>query len=542
MRENRLNSFCPGNVLQGWFKRDKRREILWFLAAAGLILALTCVPFLAGYLSEPPGSTFAGVLIAPDDNLSYLAKMELGRRGNWLFHLPYTAQSHPGAPLIYIYYIFLGHLAGWLHLPTIAVFHLARLADGFLLLGLSYLLIVQVSDDLNERRTAFLLVGLSSGLGWLTLPLGPSRSTDVNVPESNTFLTLFNNPHFPLSQALITLAFLMLATSTPPSRLRGGLFIAASVLLTLISPYALAILVGVSAVYLGTQWAKSRRFPAVMAAQSALATALSLPIFGLIWYVLKSDPVLQDWHTVQMASPAVWHYGSGYGLILVAAVLGGGVALKRGRPVDRLLVIWVGVTLLLLYSPVSFQRRFSMGLHIPLAILAGVGLYRGVIVRIGQARRRWMTRAILGAMTLTNFVIVLMFLLAALFHLPGLYLTNDEAAGLAWLRSHGEAEAVILSSTELGKFVPVFSGGRAVSGHPFETVNAEVAEADVLRFYDDDTVPELRSALLKKYDVAYIIFGAREEGLNASSRKCLDGLTLIARTGEVEIFALIGVE
>ncbi len=53
----------------------------------------------------------AAFLFGSDDGYSYLAKMRLGLRGDWLFTLRYTAEPHSGA-LLFLPYIALGKLTG----------------------------------------------------------------------------------------------------------------------------------------------------------------------------------------------------------------------------------------------------------------------------------------------------------------------------------------------------------------------------------------------------------------------------------------------
>jgi len=66
-----------------------------------------------------------------------------------------------------------------------------------------YSLIARVTQDLSERRVAFLFVALSSGLGWLALAAGHQGTSDLFIPESNTLFSLHINPHFPLAVALM---------------------------------------------------------------------------------------------------------------------------------------------------------------------------------------------------------------------------------------------------------------------------------------------------------------------------------------------------
>src|SRR5512140_3107605 len=141
-------------------------KIRAILLPAGLFLILVTAPFVYAALSAGPDSSFGGFLLNPQDGNSYLAKMEIGQAGGWLFHLPYTIEEGNGAAL-FLFYIALGHLVAWLHLPLLFVFHAARLlADLFLVYSL-YIFTLEALISGRQRNQAFLLCLFGAGLGWL---------------------------------------------------------------------------------------------------------------------------------------------------------------------------------------------------------------------------------------------------------------------------------------------------------------------------------------------------------------------------------------
>ena len=88
-------------------------EIIWVIVVSGFVLALASLPYVAVYLTTPPDLRFVGMLLNSLDGDSYLAKMQLGAQGDWLFHLPYTAQDHPAA-FVFVTFAVLGAVpAAW---------------------------------------------------------------------------------------------------------------------------------------------------------------------------------------------------------------------------------------------------------------------------------------------------------------------------------------------------------------------------------------------------------------------------------------------
>ena len=59
----------------------------WVLVWAGVILAVSSLPYLIAWVATPSGYQFGGILVNPFDGNSYLAKMRQGWAGMWQFHL-----------------------------------------------------------------------------------------------------------------------------------------------------------------------------------------------------------------------------------------------------------------------------------------------------------------------------------------------------------------------------------------------------------------------------------------------------------------------
>ncbi|MBI5828412.1 MAG: hypothetical protein HZB20_02460, partial [Chloroflexi bacterium] len=93
-------------------KKISTKEWRWAAIFSAAVMALTCVPYLVGAARSGDDGRFSGFVIGVEDGNSYLAKMQLGAHGQWLFQLPYAIEDHPKS-LVYSFYILLGKLAGW---------------------------------------------------------------------------------------------------------------------------------------------------------------------------------------------------------------------------------------------------------------------------------------------------------------------------------------------------------------------------------------------------------------------------------------------
>jgi hypothetical protein len=224
-------------------------ERRWLLGVALLVLGLASLPYLAGALAAGPDRVFTGLQVNPLDGVSYLAKMRIGYNGGWLFQLPFMPEQEQGV-FLFTYFIALGHLARILNLPLIVVFHTARLLGGFALLWMIYELIARVTAAVELRRRSWWIVALSSGVGWLAVLLGHADSSDVTIPESNTFYSLMANAHFALAATLMIAMFILILEFRSFSIGRVVVLTLLSLILAILQPFAPVAVYGIAGVTL----------------------------------------------------------------------------------------------------------------------------------------------------------------------------------------------------------------------------------------------------------------------------------------------------
>ena len=529
-----------------------RKSLPWPWGAAAGVVLLASLPYLIVAATTPGNLTFTGLLSNPLDGNSYLAKMRQGYAGSWQFHLPYTATDHPGA-FLFLYYLFLGHLARWTGLSLTALYHLARAVNGFFLLLVADRFAARVLPipAMDRRRRAFFLVALSSGLGWLTLPLlgnveAERWPVDLWMPEANTFYALFANPHFPLAMALMLL-IAGWGTGLIPSRSRTPLLMGATVALALIQPFAVPALFLILGAFLGLRGLRGLQnrqqgriaWPTLRAEVGPLFLAglAAAPILLYDAWVVRTNPALAGWNAQNLTpSPPVWAYLVGYGLLLPPALLGAVRAARRRSDGDLLLLAWVGVTAPLLYAPFPLQRRLVLGLHIPLALLAEAGLQ----AMVTQGRPR-LARGLAAATLPGTAFLLLLSLIGGLSRSDLLFLTRGERAALDRLADHPLRATLVLAAPETGLFIPAWSGQRVLYGHPFETVRAEAMKEKVAAFFAPTATLASRQALLRSYDVDYLLVGPRERVRMGGRDLPVEalGLTAVWSEGDVTLYKAI---
>jgi hypothetical protein len=527
----------PRRTIQGMKSRRT-----WALVGGSSLLAgaLTLVPYLlAQRLAQPV--VFNGFLINPLDGFSYLAKMRQGAAGAWTFTLPYAPDPGPGV-VLYVYYNFLGHIASWFNLPLITVFHAVRALNAAGMFVLAYAFSRRILNDERMAWHAYLLTLVGSGLGWLAVAVG-FETSDLVIPESIPFLTAYTNAHFPLIAGAILGVMLTvlgkgkLALRTLVAVLCGGC-IAAVLPFSILTP-AVAL-----ALWIGWEIVQSRS-KALRDIWREQRTRL-IPFFGFLlgaapWllydlWVVRVHPVIAAWTAQNRTpSPGPLSYILGYGLILVMAIVGVVRGKPHRTPAGRLLLAWAVSNALLLYAPISLQRRLSLGLFFPIAALAALGLAH---IERAPARARTIAIALLVLSIPSNLVVIGAGLAGVAGGEPMVTYAAGELGAYEWLAENAEPGALVLSALETGNRIPAHADVSVVYGHPFETPDAQAQEDLVEALYTWQAEDEGALRSLSQTGVAYVIYGPFERKLGEPA--WLRGLTVVYDAGEVEIYEASG--
>lgn len=490
-----------------------------------VILLLISLPYCIAALIGRGEYVFIGFLLNPIDGLSYLAKMNQGWMGEWRFVLPYTKDGGQGGYL-FLFYIFLGHLSRWTGISLIFMYHFARIVGaGFLLFALIRLAkrVFPGRSDLSWK--AFLLAACGAGLGWLVIFTG-NIPFDLWVAEAYPFLSMYSSPHFSFGLAFIILSFDQLIA--PLSWKSCFTVSIMGLAISVIFPFGVVVSVLLSVGWMVWTWIETRRLFWKPVVASGI---LGGPVLLYQYYVILTDPVLSGWNSQNITlTPYVVDVVLGLSPAFVLAVIGWVQLLRRrGQPERRLLLLWPALAFFLLYFPFSLQRRFSLGIFIPIAFLAVMGV--DFTNQKSAAWGKWADRLLFVFSFPTFFLLIVSGLFAANNH-PGLmYLTKNEDQALNWIQSNLPENSVILASPEMSLLIPAFTGRRIIYAHPFETVNAVEEEQKVLQFYAGVGWPEDNQGYLQDEQVDYFFYGPREISLGGKLN--LTGFTVVYQSGDV---------
>lgn len=483
-------------------------DTVWFWTVAVLLTLLVSLPVLFFYLRTPQGHIYNGYFLGTDDYFSYLEKMREGWRGSWGFVNRFTLETNRPA-FIFGFYLLLGHLCRWLHLPLWAGYHLSRAVLFPLALHAIWTFLgTQVRHPWQRRWGLLLAFGLSSiGLlvdsgSFLALP-------DMHLGE-HLYLAAFY-PHYLIDGIALcwTLVLFQRYLAAPNWRLvaLAGLCLWST---GLVHPYMVLTNLAVPAVYA----VLFRRDVSWRAACWSVAVGVIVaPVMLYMAWALFTDPALAAWRSQSLTramSPLqqlIW-----FGLGSFAAIYGAWRILRGPERMAALSCIWLGVDIVLIDSRIiGNAMEFSIFMGVPAAVLVVYGLE--------PLRERWRKPAAAGlfkaAVILGMSLSCLMSEVAA-FGVPftlsadegdatRYYFSSGYWGAMEYLAAHSTAGTVVLSSYTAANQVPAYTDARVYVGHVAETLNFTAKYRRAKALYAGEMPPEEARSFLREQRVDYVL-------------------------------------
>lgn len=483
------------------------------------------LPTLIGLISNQD-QLFSGFSSTSDGN-TYLSFMNQARGGKFFFTNMYTSENVPYAMFRPIYLI-----AGWIalltNLPNIIIYHFFRLIGIILFIYFLQALIKLFFKKEKEQLITLFICIFASGFGYflkLLTYLGIKQygSVDLSVTGVNNFLILFNHPHTIFSIAFMTATIYYLIKWNENLDFNSiiisaffALFLGFEHLFDVITIYLLIFFLIFIKIIESKKINKKK--------------ILHLLIFGIITsipflytlIIFTIFPEFKSWNVQNvLPTPNILHVIFGNGLMFISFVGFLLVNIKKStlfkiEPKLRLLILWIFLTFLLIYSPFNIQRRFIEGVHIPFGIITGIFIFTilyDFLIKIINKK-------------LVTFVIIILLLLMIptnIYHLyirfdnlnngrgyfPYLvnnYLYPEEHEALLWLAENSNENEIVFSTYNIGNYIPSYMNNRVYLGHWAQTINFEKKSQEVIDFYKGNPV-ELNN-------IDYIWYGIEEKRLN----------------------------
>ncbi len=554
MAEERAITTATEGAGAGWRSGSgcliTRREFALVLLWAVLIVGLTALPYLWAVSLTGDGATweghqFQGFMWGVDEGNVYRTWIRQASEGELLLRNQYT--THPQNPSFFnVFMLASGKLVAWTGESAGVIFHVMRLAGGVALLLSIYLLAACLTTDRTVRWACLALASLGSGFGWLAgmwvnslpdymppplrtpdyAPPGPPAAhTWQAMPEAITFVSMLLNPLFIWSMALLCVFFVTALLAMERRNIAWG-FLAGVILLVLGNVHTYDVFVAHGALILfiflllaGKRISWKR---ALVTYGVILVVSLASPIWA--WYTAQSDPAYLAKINTKTLSPRPIDYAAGYGLPLLLA-LGGIVWVWRNRFREYKLlfpVCWLLANAVLVYAPVAFQRKMAEGMHIPICVLAGVGLIMAIAPRLTAADGKSRAGILIFLAVALSLPSNALFVADIMQHTgannidlitwlqPPAYLPWDEVRAIEYLGEHADADDVVFSSSLIGSHIPPGMPGKVFAGHWAETLDFSEKVYDVGSFYLPGRSPAARKGLLRRAGADWVYYGYYE--------------------------------
>jgi hypothetical protein len=238
-------------------------------------------------------------------------------------------------------------------------------------------------------------------------------------------------------------------------------------------------------------------------------------------------------------SPHLLHYLIAYGLLLPFAWVGARRLMRIDAWTGWLLVGWVIVFPILVYMPISVQRRLAEGIFVVLVVMTLAALEsiqnKGEVSEQISRSRSWAWLPLIFIFPSTLLLLAGGFLTVSQAATP-VYRPLDEVAVFEYLRANAETGSVVITAYETGNPLPAWAPVRVVIGHGPESAKLKELAPRVATFFMTTTTHEARIAMIQEFNVRYVFWGPVERALGDWDPNQAIYLRQVEQTGDYMLF------
>ncbi len=558
-----------GRCLRVWPETAAWCEVT---VASLVLLVVTSLPYIYGYLSAPADKWFSGVIYNVHDTAQYLSWM---RESATRFFIENKLTAEPNPPVfVNLHWWIMGRVGAVLGLSLPQAYQLFRLLVIPLYVGVAYWLCGLFFLERRRRHFAFWLMTLGSGLGWIWVAYKQFAGElpyphDVYTTPGNTFWVMLASPHLTLALALTLLTLGL--TWLGHKRQRFGVSLAAA---------GMALFLGLGHIYdLVTVWAVLGAFGVLLTLRDGFRWRTFTTLFMVVlvsapaalyfgWVSSSANPLWQQalaqFDNLGVFTPSPLHLlillgftfflavgGFTRGLDALAALRGGFLRALSDR--DLFLKGWFLANLVIIYLPLRFQIMLLTGFQSVLAALATDFVFDDLLPRLEARGMDEMGHALLTGERLARYVPALLLLLVLPTNVYLLtwrfvdlqrydypyYLQRDEVAAMRWLELNASPDDLVLSAFVTGHYIPGLAGTRAFLSNAVMTIDFGTKQALVAAFFDETTSDEARRALLLDYGVDYVFYGKPERSLGGFNPAGASYLHLVFHSPGASVYGVL---
>ncbi|MFA6215804.1 MAG: hypothetical protein WC768_04520 [Patescibacteria group bacterium] len=548
-------------------KTISRPEWRFLVLMTALLILITGLPFLIGYLAAPADTVYDGLhALSPGDFPVYYSYINQVKAGNFLVKDLFTSEQQ-GSGTFNVWWVLVGLFAKIFNLPAVLAFQLSRLLMIPIFIFIAYLFIAYLLPEKIQRKVCLFFLLFSSGLGvyaaaspgLLKFEDGSWRywwPIDLWLTESNTFNALYQTSHFIASIAIMLLIFLLMLLAFDKKNIS---YVLASGFLSLFyfnfHPYYFPVIFGVLGIYLFILFLQAKKILWVQSLYLAIVFLISLPSVFYHFWLIGSDQVIAQRavQNITNISPLIF-VAAGYGFLLFGFVLGLFFLIKNKNLSNHFifLLVWLGVNIFLIYSPFPFHSRYTQGLQVIFVIFTVVGLF-GAKDFLAKRLEAGTFNFWVNNPFLLFIIFVILFLPSVFFSVfrdyyyfilkPGqtkvqLYLPKDFFKAAAWLKNQSGSR-IVLAAEIPSMFIPAFGLSPVYVAHGHETLFYYAKRTEVIWFFADNKNDEAKAKFLKKQGIDYIFYSDYEKELGDFNPATKSYLKLVFNSPQAQILEVV---
>lgn len=499
------------------------KDFLLFSIIAILILAFSSIPYWVANSAETDEILFRGAYFDEMDYGVHLSMMQAGRMGNWTYEMRFTTEEHNPA-FLRLFYIFLGHISKWINLSVETTYHVARWLFGFIALYSIQQLCIRVFEEKKIAWAAFLLAVIGGGAGWIQLILNDPVLKDIApidfwLIDAYIFFSISIFPSFSFTLALMATALNLYLDYLITNKWQTIFWISLlAVISQLTNPIAFAVIDIASAGATFFIWWKNKKIEVQQFYALGILAIVQIPLLVYNFLVLNRDPVWSQFTSQnETLSPPPNYYFWGFLPFLIFALYGVFLAFREKNQNMVAMSTWAISGFILAYLPVLIQRRFLLGITIPLGILAIYGLdqlIKQVSIRMPGLLKRekliYFTYIILSSISFINLSLGTSLYMQT--RPEDNFYPRDLEAALMWLDQNAQPNEFVLGDIKTGQIVAQRTRLRTFAGHPMETLFFDDKIKNIEDYYKGNSPDNW----INDENIQWVIYGSYEKEIAPS--------------------------
>jgi hypothetical protein len=506
------------------------------------------IPILVGYAQSSPQHVFLGFDFFDDFHNYSMYIYEAGHTNNLFLENRNNTQFDEPGRYFWPYFLVLGKIVQLTGLSIPVVFMASRTIILLLLLGVAWKLVQQLFENKEQQLLAYALIAFGTGFGWLSRLLEPVIPILQRIKGADMDYTLgystFSGAMYPLSTLAFAFFLALILFLLEYHTTRKNKYLACALVVSIpipfihppTAPLVWGILAATSVLYLAFSKNKLREnFSHSVKIWAVLAVAPILFGVYLLWAL--GDPS----YTGSIATYAAWArwfnpivWPIGFGLLGFFALFGLAKEKFKNNFTRILVVCWLSVSLLLALTQTG--RKFLIGAHVPMALLASAGIL-WAFSKFLDWKRRTTTQKVLIVGTLIvlmslTYVINTQDKIKSIQENPYASLTQNEIDAMTFLEQQPKAN--VLSSYRIGSDATWMTPHRAFLGHWGETLNIKEKTQETKEFFSTALTAREKIGFLQKEKITYIFYGSDEKRWGEIDPAI--GLQTVYQNAEVTIY------